>query len=73
LDHVLILGERHLQQVIFNLLQPDTHAFGVGQRRARSDGLFNELGPWSRRLCYPDCIIAMPGYDFREEQDPKKK
>jgi hypothetical protein len=32
----------------------------------RYDGLFNEPGPSSRRLSYLDCIIATPGYDFRE-------
>jgi len=70
LDHILILGERHLLRIC-PYIQPITtkHAriWGCTKTR-RYDGLFNELGLWSRRLSYLDCIIATPGYDFREGQ-----
>jgi hypothetical protein len=47
------------------------HTWGWARTR-RYDGPSNELGPLSSHQSCSDCIIATPGYDFREGQGLKK-
>ena len=70
LDHVLIFGERHLRRVLtlYALYYNETRTHLGLAKDARYDALSNDAETSSQRLFCPDCIIATPGYDFREGQ-----
>ncbi len=67
LDHVLIVGERHLRRML--ALLTTSRARTWRWRRMRRYGeLSRGAERSSPRQFFPDCTIAMRGYDFREGQ-----
>jgi hypothetical protein len=68
LDHILIFGERHLRRVLtlYALYYNETRTHLGLAKDAPLRRAVHRCGASSQRLFCPDCIIATPGYDFRE-------
>jgi transposase InsO family protein len=73
LDHVLIVGERHLRRTLasYSSYYNETRTHLALEKDAPLGRAIRGCRVIIARQFFPDCTIAMRGYDFREGQGPR--